>query len=1714
MLTNDLRAAQTILDSIDNAQVYLGELQTLQQEIEELSDRNTSAMRSLQKSEGERDRIKSRLADTERLLEESKDREGDMEVQIQKLQRDLETAKTARPVLTREPLASLGSPAGLGPAGSTAAAGVGSRMALREKNQEINSYLDEIKDLKHENVQFKKECEELTEELDATIKALEKQTGDNKDLRDAVDDADVECQKLLKERDMVKSQLTDIAQQLNLKDSMEEGVMGQLQRQLSSWRDTLSHYQDSLFTKDEKIKDLQAELKILQDELERAGISGYKQTIEEREAEIETLKLELKKAMKNFESLSLDWSKMKDQLEDMNVRDSLRCTKSLRSLKSESAVNAGPIPKIGTEHKEKIDFLETCLHQKQEELLDLRKRMDQYETKYGIKEASEEIRNLKVQMTLRDDNIIDMTSTINQLTRDLEDARDMIEAAKKGEKPNPVLLKSLKQSQIEKLTMLNEKLQDECASLEEERVSLKKEIRQLIGDNPENFLTVGLSDEQKSQVLDYVMALKDSRNPERAKSLSKKLLAKSMADVSQANYGDTSSGVDVDRLYRELRISNEERAGIKSEHEKLSQKCVIFEKLVSTLLTYLESNQKFTVTDEIQQVKDHLEKMSLLSNSSDPVNLDAKDFKQVQENSIAAMTLLNNQLMKDIRDLKIKCERLVSQLDAEREHSKKTQDQVDKYQNALILKSAEPPRWFENMWKNVIDASGGDQDITKMWNASLSDQLIECMHELDVKDEKIQEVTKKLDQFSQDYAVLKKQLALMYSKYGDAETTLTKENQDLKIANHQLNVAVDDFEKEIKVYRKEFAAQDDETMEHIQRENLVCKLKESGFKRDLSFLRSQLDDKSKEIGRLVLLVSNIDRQGMMVVEVLRNKLDSAKLKIQLYQDQLEQSVPKEKFQKQSSEFEILAGKYHKLLEKEQELVSFHINEVEKTMIEKALREEIAEAKFQLQSSKDKIMSLEKLIASSPRHGKEEAALKISSLEIELNSAMAKQEFYEQKLKRAEVNEKELVVAYENLDSLSKSYQREIARFQSEESRLLTELTQCVTQAEVNEIKQELDSLKGTNVSLAEELGKYKLQAEQALGQIKDIEFKREHYETEICVLRQTVQDLQVPDNDAVIARLSHKILSLEQQELRAMHMFEREQERSRKLETLLVESEQALEERERILWKRRIDMKSRIEHIQAKYTRWRTSYGNPSTVEKSSKSISELERTSWIVQKFQDRIRDLERQLDQEKQSTIDGAKNLITDNRSKEIQELHQLIKSFPESQQRVMWKLEQYQREINIADVKFKRLQREVSRSLDDKDRSEQWMNRYSQRIIDLETEMSSMEQNFEKERLDWDARELELESRAIELEEDKDKLFQVDSQAMSNINSIHSKALPSSKSSDEKERNAMLGDFPDPHWSVARQLEFCIRGIRSKLSVITSQREQIDKLTTEFNASKDQFYHNKKQLTEAYEEINNLKDVMNMPRPFDPSKNTHVIIGNEIEQMRMTENLLRKAIESMKAQLDFKEDQLKSYQDRLISEGNKYDLEHHKMLLQISKLSTEHKPNPNSRKESNSTVALEIGDLVLTVEDVKQALEDKERQIIRMTVEINRLRRDLSLKTVDYDELKAEVVNLQSRLENDYKAKLTQLEHERQELADKVHAYELEVERLRSLKYPTRFKKVLKETQSQPPAESHKKTPFRPPSNVYKKSKSQSSLKEQFDHIQGQTSSLDNALGSFKP
>uniref|UniRef100_A0A8D1GK32 Uncharacterized protein n=1 Tax=Sus scrofa TaxID=9823 RepID=A0A8D1GK32_PIG len=244
------------------------------------------------------------------------------------------------------------------------------------------------------------------------------------------------------------------------------------------------------------LHNLREKLKNAQLDADKSNVMALQQGIQERDSQIKMLTEQVEQYTKEMEKNTLIIEDLKNELQRNKGASAL--SQQTHYMKIQSKVQI--LEERTKEAERTAELAEADAREKDKELVETLKRLKDYESGiYGLEDAVVEIKNCKNQIKIRDREIEVLTKEINKLEMKINDFLDENEALRErvGLEPKTMIdltefrnSKSLKQQQYR---AENQILLKEIESLEEERLELKKKIRQMAQEKGKRITASGLT---------------------------------------------------------------------------------------------------------------------------------------------------------------------------------------------------------------------------------------------------------------------------------------------------------------------------------------------------------------------------------------------------------------------------------------------------------------------------------------------------------------------------------------------------------------------------------------------------------------------------------------------------------------------------------------------------------------------------------------------------------------------------------------------------------------------------------------------------------------------------------------------------------------------------------------------------------------------------------------------------------------------------------------------------------------------------------------------------------------------------------------------------------------------------------------------------------------------------------------------------------------------
>ncbi|KAJ1542105.1 hypothetical protein HK096_009659, partial [Nowakowskiella sp. JEL0078] len=287
----------------------------------------------------------------------------------------------------------------------------------------------------------------------------------------------------------------------------------------------LKHEYDRVDQENEICK-LKVELQNAYEDISSFGdVDALKRDLQAKDEKISMLYQQLTESYSDFELLSLDWDKLNEIvitnqsiLEKSGDEKSRNRSNGTETLKRQRDRYKKRVDTYKERHKEDIskirEMVKKC-EERERECIEIAKKLDQFENGvYGLTDAVREIKTLKLQKSIRDKEIANLTLKINDFQLQLGDFLEENEELRRrmGVKEKTKLdisnLRIQKNVELERAKSLSEALQKEVDKLEEERLQLKSQLRHVALQKGEKAVEFGLTADEFMAVEDYAESLR------------------------------------------------------------------------------------------------------------------------------------------------------------------------------------------------------------------------------------------------------------------------------------------------------------------------------------------------------------------------------------------------------------------------------------------------------------------------------------------------------------------------------------------------------------------------------------------------------------------------------------------------------------------------------------------------------------------------------------------------------------------------------------------------------------------------------------------------------------------------------------------------------------------------------------------------------------------------------------------------------------------------------------------------------------------------------------------------------------------------------------------------------------------------------------------------------------------------------------------------------
>ncbi|XP_069436760.1 centrosomal protein of 290 kDa isoform X3 [Ovis canadensis] len=1508
------------------------------------------------------------------------------------------------------------------------------RSQLSKKNYELVQYLDEIQTLTEANEKIELQNQEMRKNLEESVQEMEKMTDEYNRMKAVVHQTDSMMDQLKKENDHYRLQVQELTDLLKAKNEEDDPIMAAVNAKVEEWKLILSSKDDEIIEYQQMLYSLRDKLKNAQLDADKSNVMALQQGIQERDSQIKMLSEQVEQYTKEMEKNTFIIEDMKNELQ----RNKGASTLSQRThyMKIQSKVQI--LEERTKEAERTAELAEADAREKDKELVETLKRLKDYESGvYGLEDAVIEIKNCKNQIKIRDREIEVLTKEINKLELKINDFLDENEALRErmGLEPTTMIdltefrnSKSLKQQQYR---AENQILLKEIESLEEERLDLKKKIRQMAQEKGKRTVTSGLIAEDLNLTEHFSQ---ENRMGERKSDF---MSLKNMSEGQSKNEVIAQDLLIKEAQNRNAEIELERRRSQAEQNEFLSRELIEKERDLErsrTVIAKFQNKLKELVEENKQLeegMKEILQAIKEMQKDPDIKGGETSLIIPSLERLVNAMESKNAEGIFDANlHLKAQVDQLTGRNEELRQELRESRKEAINYSQQLtkahlkidhLEKETSLLRQTEgsNVVFKGIDLPDGIAPSSANIINSQNEYLIHILQELEYKENKLKNLEDSLEDYNRKFAVIRHQQSLLYKEYLSEKENWKTESETMKEEKKRLEDQIQQDAIKVKEYN-----------------NLL-----SALQMDSDEMKKTLAENSRKITVLQVNEKSLIRQYTTLVEMER---------------QLRKENGKQKNELMSMEAEV--G------EKIGRLQRFKCENV-------SLKEQMESISKELEITKEKLHTIEQAWEQETKLGNESnmdkakksvtnseivsISKKITMLEMkELNErqrAEHSQKMYEHvktSLQQMEERNFELETKFAELTRINLEAQKV-------EQMLRDELADSVSKTVSDADRQHILELEKSEMELKVEVSKLKEISDIAKRQVEILNAQQQSREREAESIRTQLLDYQAQsDEKALIAKLHQHIVSLQASEATALGKLESVTSKLQKMEAHNLRLEQKLDEKEQALFYARLEGRNRAKHLRQTIQSLRRQFSGALPLaqqEKFSKTMIQLQN---------DKLRIMEEMKNSQQEHRSLKNKTLEMELKLKGLEDLISTLKDARGAQKVISWhtKIE----ELRLQELK---LNRELVKDKEEIKYLNNIISEYENTIRSLEEEIVQQNKFHEERQMAWDQREVELERQLDVFDRQQNEIL-----------------------SEAQKFEEATGSMPDPSLPIPNQLEIALRKIKENIRIILETQATCRSLEEKLREKESALRLAEENILSRDKVINELR--LRLPATAEEEKLIAEFSRKEVEpKSHHTLKLAHQTIANMQARLNQKEEVLKKYQHLLekAREEQREIVKKHEEELHIlhRKLELQADNSLSKFKETawdlikQSPTPVPTNKHFIRLAEMEQTVAEQDDSLSSLVIKLKQVSQDLE-RQKEITELKIkEFENMKLRLQENH--------------ADEVKKIKAEVENLRCLLVQSQKESQSLKSELQTQKEANSRAPTTTMRNLVERLKSQLALKE---------------------
>ncbi|XP_065911878.1 centrosomal protein of 290 kDa-like isoform X3 [Dysidea avara] len=1000
------------------------------------------------------------------------------------------------------------------------------REVLRKKDKEMNAVLDQIEEVEKERARLEDQLQQVTDHCDLLTQQYEETTKNLNKLQELLQESDHERHQLKGHNQILEQQVVELQQLSAHKSDTDDHILSLVNAKSAEWEGLLASRDAELAECRKLVQQLQQQLAAANMDTDKVSVIKLSHALQEKEQQVQLLRSELQETTSEITQLCNKIEELKQQ-NDVSYQNSV-VSQELNRVQQEQE-KLQQLLEVETENR---NMAEEQLLSRDDELQELHNKVKQYESgQYGLSEAVAEIKQKKLELSQRDDQIVKLTQMVGELDIQLNTALEENEVLRQrlgvaGEESIDLSeLRHKKNMELEQLKKINRDLSQEVHRLEEEKLELRKQMFKL-GTPSRRSSQVSISGGQDKQV--------------QVKQL-QSLLEKTRADLAAEKAAVALGNKEAAKL-RVLLKEKQELDGLHSRHH-------------SGQLYVTSKTPDDNGTSDPGQLRNEVARLNI-ENSELRTELDHNKQEVLSVNAA-------------LEQNKLKMEQLQSELQllSERESH---------------LKLYQPVSLPQDM-----------SSTTEGTVASLTEHLMQCLQELASSKNTVQQLTAALDKYKTKFAVIISQQGILYREYDEAKKMWQSEKEQLLLEKSEAEEALQQQEAKsshLLTVQEALSSDPDSSKQKLSefsRKITVLRVNERSLTRKLTILQTSENALKKENAKLKQDLVELENSIKERLGYLQRYKEAASFKIAGLQGKVAASVPVEEIDKANKFQEEMTMKYAQLLQQQEtNLLSSHtINQSQAEV--KQLQRQLQVTKQELAAEKNKSIFTQHLLGTS-RHQLGQASddhitsQRIAALEMKELNERQRADLASTQLQHCQILVTKLQERNKELERKCDELTALNLEAQNREQQLRIQLTSSVSREAKESLERRLSDVEHSEAALKLEVLRLKDVAEMAKEQSALLTLQEQLKNNELTSLQQQLLEHQTKSDDkATIGKLHRQVMSLQTSEAVTLQKLEQANAKVKSMEATLLTLERSCDDKEQALIVCRHEAADRVKQLQS-----------------------------------------------------------------------------------------------------------------------------------------------------------------------------------------------------------------------------------------------------------------------------------------------------------------------------------------------------------------------------------------------------------------------------------------------------------------------------------------------------------------------------------------------------